>query len=282
MKKLRSALAKFVKDVFGRLLVLTGWYRLALEGRAVVVAFHSITPDRSENALRCSVRDFDRYCVFFARHLRTVTFTEVIDSVNARRPLRGEVSITFDDGYADNAELALPVLSHWHLPATFFVTTGFIESQTQAFWDHRAKVHSRWMTWQQVEQLAAAGHDIGAHTVTHADLGQISRAEAEGEMRRSRDEIDARLGVAPRHFAVPFGRAFDSLDEVAGIAQRLGFLSMSLCRGGIVDSATHAMHVERWPVDPTEYLSPYGWLFDVVRETGAVGRARPDRLGHYE
>src|SRR5690606_33047929 len=124
-----------VKDVFGRLLVLTGLHRRALRGRAVVVAFHSITTERSKSALRCSVRDFDRYCGFFARHLRMATLTDVIGSITERRALRGECSITFDDGYADNAELALPVLSHWRLPATFFVTTGFIDSQTQAPWD---------------------------------------------------------------------------------------------------------------------------------------------------
>lgn len=35
--------------------------------------------------------------------------------------------ITFDDGYADNAEMALPVLRHYGVPATFFVASGFLD-----------------------------------------------------------------------------------------------------------------------------------------------------------
>jgi peptidoglycan/xylan/chitin deacetylase (PgdA/CDA1 family) len=278
---LRSILVKLVKDIVGRLLVASGVYRRALEGKAIVVAFHSITPSHSDNALRCSVRDFDRYCGFFARHMSTVTLTTLISNVRANRRLAGELSITFDDGYADNAELALPVLSRWRLPATFFVATGFVESELQTPWDRSANVRSRWMTWQQVAQLSAAGHDIGAHTVTHADLGQLSGADAESELRRSRDELDARTGAAPRHFAIPFGRSFASIDEVAVLAERLGFLSMSLCRGGIVDRSTRAMQVERWPIDPTDYLSPYGWAFDVVRESRIGGVVQRTLTGHH-
>lgn len=267
---MKQLLVKLAKDVIGRLLVLTGVHRRLLRGKAVVVAFHSVTVSLSDGALRCSVRDFDRYCRFFARYLEPITLSALIEALGTRRPFAGEVAITFDDGYADNAELALPVLRRWRLPATFFVTTGFIESETQAPWDCRANVHSRWMTWQQVGELAAAGHEIGAHTVTHPDLGFISLEVMEQELRCSRDAIDERLGPAPRHFAVPFGRSFATLPAVKDTARRLGFTSMSLCRGGIVDDSTSAMQVERWPIDPTEYLSPYGWLFDLVRERRAL------------
>jgi peptidoglycan/xylan/chitin deacetylase (PgdA/CDA1 family) len=281
MNKLHSTVAKLLKEILGRLLVVSGVYCRALEGKAIVVAFHSITPQQSDSALRCSVRDFDRYCRFFGRHMKPVTLTELIGRVRANRRLGCELSITFDDGYADNAELALPVLSRWRLPATFFVATGFVDSELQTPWDRNANVRSRWMTWQQVAQLAAAGHDIGAHTVTHADLGQLSDADAENELRRSRDELDARTGAAPRHFAIPFGRTFASINEVAVLAERLGFLSMSLCRGGMVDRSTRAMHVERWPIDPTDYLSPYGWAFDVIRESRTASAAQRSLTGHY-
>jgi peptidoglycan/xylan/chitin deacetylase (PgdA/CDA1 family) len=268
--KLRRLVAQTVKDIMGRLLVGSGLHRRLLRGNAIVVAFHSITPEQSDGALRCSVKDFERYCAFFARHLKTEAFASLITRLNERGPLDGQVTITFDDGYADNAELALPVLSRWSLPATFFVATGFMETRHQTFWDQDAGIESRWMSWPQVLQLSRAGHEIGAHTVVHADLGKLSAEETERELRQSRDEIQARTGTAPIHFAVPFGRTFQTQEQAMGIARDLGFKSFSLCRGGIVTPAANPMLLERWPVAPGQYLSPYGWIVDVIRAVKAA------------
>lgn len=262
---LRRLVAQAIKDVIGRLIVASGLHRRVLRGKAIIVAFHSVTPEYTEGALRCSVEDFEAYCAFFAKHMKVVPFARLVEQVSARTPLSGELSITFDDGYADNSDLASPVLARWSLPATFFVATSFMESSTQPFWDADAGIESQWMSWPQVAKLAAAGHEIGGHTAEHADLGAISLAETETELQRSRDELLARIGVAPIHFAVPYGRSFPSLEEAAGIAHRLGYKSMSLCRGGIVPSKANPMQLERWPITPRLYRSPYGWIVDVVR-----------------
>lgn len=261
----RSSVGRFAKDILGRILVTFGLHKRLLHGKAIVVAFHSITPDRSEGALRSSRRDFDRYCEFFAKHMQVESFTQLVERLERRGPLNGELSITFDDGYADNAELALPILKRWSLHATFFVTTGFIDSNTQTFWDKEKSVQSRWMTWDQVRELLHAGNDVGAHTVSHADLGKLPDEEVERELRTARDELSARTQTVPVHFAVPFGRVFPSLDRTVHIARSLGFKSVSLCRGGIVEHANAQQCIERWPVNPGAYLSPYGWIVDVAR-----------------
>jgi peptidoglycan/xylan/chitin deacetylase (PgdA/CDA1 family) len=265
-RSLRQWLAQAAKDVAGRTIVSVGLHKRLLRGKAIVVAFHSVTTDFSDGALRCSVRDFESYCAFFAKHLKVVSFKKLVDQLAQRRPFDGELTITFDDGYADNAELAQPVLERYSLPATFFVATGFLESHTQPFWDADAGIEARWMTWPQVAKLAAAGHEIGGHTMDHADLGKISLSDTEKELRTSRDELQARIGIAPIHFAVPFGRAFPALEEAAGIARGLGYRSLSLCRGGVVPPQANPMRLERWPITPRQYLSPYGWLVDVIRE----------------
>jgi peptidoglycan/xylan/chitin deacetylase (PgdA/CDA1 family) len=271
----RTFIGQLVKELVGRVLVTCGLHHRLLQGGAIVVAFHSITRDPSDGALRCQVRDFESYCRFFARHLRTETYSRVVERLQGHEPLNGELSITFDDGYADNAELALDVLRRWKLPATFFVSTGFMETNEQTAWDKDAKVESRWMSWAQVKGLIEQGHEIGAHTVSHANLGELGGAEVTAELRRSIDDLVERTGITPAHFAIPYGRAFKSLAETVAIARQLGFRSVSLCRGGVADHVNSASWIERWPIDPTDYLSPYGWVVDVIRDCWALRRRQP-------
>jgi peptidoglycan/xylan/chitin deacetylase (PgdA/CDA1 family) len=268
----RSLFGQLVKEVVGRVLVTFGLHRRLLHGGAIVVAFHSITRELSDSALRCRVGDFESYCRFFAKHLRVETFSRAVERLRGGEPLSGELSITFDDGYADNAELALGILDRWKLPATFFISTGFMETQQQTAWDKEAKVESRWMSWAQVARLRDRGHEIGSHTVSHADLGELQSAEVVSELRGSIEHLSQRIGVVPVHFAVPYGRAFNSLADAVAIARQLGFRSVSLCRGGVADHVNSALWIERWPIDPTSYLSPYGWLVDVMRDCWALRR----------
>lgn len=267
---LKAFATRLAKELVGRLVIATGAHRKLLKGVAIVVAFHSITRDTSDGALRCGQKDFDSYCRFFAKHLVVLPLRALIDLLRTGSPLQGQVVITFDDGYADNAELAAPILRTYNLRSAFYVTTGYIDTKTQTFWDQDARVRSRWMTWSQVRELASLGHEIGSHTASHADLATLRAEDVQHELESSRDTLVQRVGILPTHFAVPFGRTFSTLPLTQKIANRLGFESVCLCRGGIVHATTDVMSIERWPIDTTQYLSPYGWIADVIKE--ALGR----------
>ncbi len=64
---------------------------------------------------------------------------------------------------------------------------------------------TRLMTWEEVRALHAAGLDVGGHTVNHAVLSNLALSDARRELAGCRDEIAARLGRPPRHFAYPNG-----------------------------------------------------------------------------
>ena len=77
-----------------------------------------------------STRDFEKQIVHLARNYRVVSLDEIVDRVKNRRPLRRCVAITFDDGFRDNYENAYPILRKYNVPATIFLTTGYIDSGT--------------------------------------------------------------------------------------------------------------------------------------------------------
>jgi peptidoglycan/xylan/chitin deacetylase (PgdA/CDA1 family) len=118
------------------------------------------------------------------------------------RPAERPVVITFDDGYADFHEHALPVLDRFGFAATVFVTTG---------WLHDAGPHAagrplgRMLTWRQAEEAAASGVEIGAHGHSHAQLDQLGAAALREELHRSRRLLQDRLGRPVDTMAYPYG-----------------------------------------------------------------------------
>ena len=115
-----------------------------------------------------------------------------------REPARA-AAITFDDGWRDNHEYALPILVELGLSATFFLTTDHLWGGTE----DRRKV-----TWTQVRELSAAGMTIGGHTRTHADLTRMPEPQARAEIAGCRADLEDRLGQPVTCFAYP-GGAFD-------------------------------------------------------------------------
>jgi peptidoglycan/xylan/chitin deacetylase (PgdA/CDA1 family) len=99
------------------------------------------------------------------------------------------VSIQFDDGRQQQS--VAPILAKHHVHATFFVNTGYVGT-------------GDYFTWRQLHRLAAAGHEISGHTLTHRDLATLSTAEAEREICGDRNALIAH-GFKPVNFAYPFG-----------------------------------------------------------------------------
>ena len=118
------------------------------------------------------------------------------------------VSLTFDDGYDNHATAAGPILAAHGMVGTFFVPSGFVGT-------------SGYMTWAQVSGLAAAGNEIGGHTIHHYDLTTVSTAVAEQEICGDRDTLLSH-GFAVTDFAYPDGHYNAALEL---IAQHCGYNS---------------------------------------------------------
>jgi peptidoglycan/xylan/chitin deacetylase (PgdA/CDA1 family) len=120
------------------------------------------------------------------------------DLADASAPRDTAVAITFDDGTADFADLALPVLAEHRVPVTLYVATDFIERGV-AYPNDGAP-----LTWNALSDALATGLvDVGSHTHTHALLDRLPRDEIAAELDRSIELIGERTGVTARHFAYP-------------------------------------------------------------------------------
>ncbi len=100
------------------------------------------------------------------------------------------VSLEFDDGTADHVQAA-SILDAHGLDGTFFINSS-------------RPGQAGYVTWPQVDALAAAGHEIGGHTLTHANVPSIPATEQLREVCDDRAALLAR-GYAVTSFAYPFG-----------------------------------------------------------------------------
>jgi peptidoglycan/xylan/chitin deacetylase (PgdA/CDA1 family) len=117
--------------------------------------------------------------------------------------------LTFDDGTADWVDVVLPELVARRLPATFYVSTDFVESG-RSFPDD-----GRPIGWSGLAEMVATGLvTVGSHTHTHHVLAGASAEETASELDRSVGLIEDRLGVPCRHFAYPKAIAGSSAAEV--------------------------------------------------------------------
>jgi peptidoglycan/xylan/chitin deacetylase (PgdA/CDA1 family) len=133
--------------------------------------------------------------------------------------LARRVVLTFDDSYRDFLTTALPVLQHHGFGATMFVPTGFIGGT--ADWDRGFGEPAPLMSWQELDAVADAGVEIGAHTVTHPRLaGLTDLAAIAHEVDTSRRVLAARYAQPIATFAYPYG---DYDARVAKVTEEAGF-----------------------------------------------------------
>jgi peptidoglycan/xylan/chitin deacetylase (PgdA/CDA1 family) len=108
------------------------------------------------------------------------------------------VVLSFDDGTSDFADVTVPLLARFRVPATLYLATDFIERG--AAFPH----NGRPLSWATLRDLLTTGLvTIGSHTHTHALFDRIDASQAADELERSDGLIEDRLGVTPRDFAYP-------------------------------------------------------------------------------
>jgi len=138
---------------------------------------------------------------------RTVSLADFTAWLSAEKRLEGRsVVITFDDGFADFADSAFPILRDHNFTAAVFVPSGKI-GQAEDWEGTNTAEARRLMNWAQVADLASQGIEFGGHSVSHTDLTRLSMTDLHHEVRRCRDELEQHTARPVIAFAPPFGRA---------------------------------------------------------------------------
>lgn len=150
--------------------------------------------DRVGRDLTVSPAQFREQLAYLKAHgIQGISMAEMLERLERGQPLGHIVVLTFDDGYADQARYAVPLLRAFGDSATFYIVTGELG-------------RPRHLTWPDVLSMAREGMDIAAHGVQHDDLSEMPPARQAYEIDDSVAALEHALRRPVESYAYPSGR----------------------------------------------------------------------------
>lgn len=120
--------------------------------------------------------------------------------------------------------------------------------------DEGALCDALYMTWDEAREMAAAGVELGGHTVGHPILSRLDGPQAEREIGAGADAMERELGSRPETFAYPWGRPWDFDDASREGVRKAGFRTAVIMRDGVNGPDTDPLAWNRIAIDDTARL----------------------------
>lgn len=198
--------------------------------------FYSILPSQFESQL----------ALLQEEGFKTLSLSEYECMVRGLVPIREpSVLLTFDDGYADNYEIAWKIAKKFNAKINLFICPGYVgwphplltrgngyEVPDAAFWRmgpesvrrHLKKFPHLWrpLTWLELQEMQANGVQIGLHSHNHPNLALLSLQELATDTAAGVSLMEHKLEQRPRFFALPYGGHDSYNPQVISILKSFG------------------------------------------------------------
>jgi peptidoglycan/xylan/chitin deacetylase (PgdA/CDA1 family) len=266
---------------------------------------------------------FDWQMQLLSRYFNALPLAEALSLLQSGRLPPRSVCVTFDDGYADNATVALPILQRYDIPSTVFVSSGYtaggmmwndtilesirghaegeldlresglgvyplsdqsnrraaaydiirklkykdpsirselVETLASKTGEHAPRLMA---TKDQLVDMAKAGVEIGAHTVSHPILKSLRPQGAKEEIFEAKKQLEEILSAPVRFFAYPNGRpGVDYDNEHVEFVKAAGYSAAVTTAWGVSDKASDLFQLPRftpWDRSSLKFLLRMAW-----------------------
>lgn len=233
--------------------------RAARQTEPVCVLFYHRVADRHPNPWTMSRAQFAAQLRWMQARFDLVDLAEAQRRIASGRNRWPTACITFDDGYAENLEFALPLLIREKIPCTYFVTTSHVLEGRPFPHDVAAGTPLPPNSLSDLRDLAASGVEIGAHARSHIHLGDVPQEVLEDEIVGSKRELEQALDRQIHYFAFPFGQKADLSTAAFRIAHAAGYQGVCSAHGGYNFPGDDPFYLRRIHADP-QLVRLKNWL----------------------
>lgn len=175
-------------------------------GEPPLLMYHAVARvEEDPNRLCISPRTFDAQMAYLSRRgMRGVAVRDLRRAVRAGAA-RGLVGLTFDDGYQNFLDKAVPVLERRGFSATVFAVGDRLGQEND--WEHsyEPRPPMKLMTADGLREASARGMEVGSHSMTHPRLSGLDAEALEEEVEGSRRLLGEILGEEVGGFCYPYG-----------------------------------------------------------------------------
>lgn len=208
-----------------------------------VLFFHSL--DNSGSVLSILGSNFTKHMIYLKKSgYQSLTMDEFAENFKSQSFPKKKFSITFDDGYKNNAE-AVNILKELGFSAVVFITTEYM-GRNNSFCEQKVPVLSM-LSIKEIKSLEKTGFvEFGAHGHTHRNLTDLSREEASSDIRESKRILEKELGHGITSFCYPRGK-FNR--EIAEELKLQGFSFAFTSETGIVSKNSLKYFLPRVPIN---------------------------------
>ena len=183
------------------------------------LCYHSIC-DAWNSPLAVTESAFQEQCDKLSQRFDVRSLDSAVESMNRHGRLpRRTTAITFDDGFVDNIEVALPIVRRHNLPIAVFVVAATIDRTFEVNWvDTPPPFRLETLTRDHLEEMVREGVTIGSHSLFHKDLTSLSFEECLEDLTSSKAVLEEAIRGPVRYLAYPRGLWNDTVARAARMA----------------------------------------------------------------
>ena len=209
--------------------------------RVPILTYHKIAPVDAKTIYPGTFVPpalFEKHLGYLARKgFETMRLEALFSGLEPEKP----VVITFDDGFQDFEDTAVPLLHRYTFGATVFLVSDFV-GETNAWDENVGDVTYPLMSKESIIQLHEQGYEFGSHSKSHIRLSSHDAVSQDSEIRGSKADLEALLGFPIQTFCYPYG----SYDENSLHSVRTsGYQFATTCDKGLNDGSEDPLRLKR-------------------------------------
>ncbi len=227
--------------------------------RISVLMYHQVGKFKVPKTHRSGYCDVGRFRTQMAwlkyAGYQVISLSDAYDALFGNRVLtRRSVVLSFDDGYENFADHALPIMTEFGYPSVLFAVSGLLGHRAEWLTGDREK--PLLLSGGRLRELRSSKVEIGSHTINHPRLSRLQPEQVWHEVADSKSALENVLGEPVKFFAYPYG---DYNPSVRDAVEKAGYLAALTCSRGPANTAPNAYEIPRKAISYGDSLMGFLW-----------------------